>query len=378
MLAGPRRKPGRSGSIGTNVSGRCQGEPIRGLLVGPEDPKKTGWQAVKSFAGDENRGEILEIRRCSLGVATLAWPDSLTLTLHPTPPQPDGEYHPTVPVPTQPFSQIIKNYKVVFFDAYGVLKNSRGIIAGVAETLLWLTRGGHDLYVVTNDASKSPDAMTQSYIHPEYGCLLPATRIISSGLLAKDFLRSKVRSGKVAYLGKPASAFYIESAGLEPIPVGKLSPTDTVQAVVMLDDEGFDWFVDLNRTLNLIRNTNVPVVVANTDVSYPVSGNQVAVAVGGLASMIEGIVGKRFIRFGKPDTMMFSYAFACACANDSSISKSDVLMVGDTLSTDIYGANAFGIDTALVLSGNTNAESAAVQISSTSIIPTYVCDSILT
>lgn len=276
------------------------------------------------------------------------------------------------------FSEVVKRYKVVFFDAYGVLKNSRGIIPGVAETLLWLTRAGHDLYVVTNDASKSPDAMTLSYVHPEYGSLLPSSRIISSGLLAKDFLRSKVRKGSVAYLGKSTSAFYIKSAGLEAIPIGVVTPDDGVQALVLLDDEGFDWFHDLNRALNLIRGTNIPVVVANTDISYPVNGNEVAVAVGGLASMLEMIVGKRFIRFGKPDTLMFSYAFACACANDPSTSKSDVLMVGDTLTTDIYGANAFGIDTALVLSGNTSAEAVEVQISASGIIPTYVCSSILT
>jgi HAD superfamily hydrolase (TIGR01450 family) len=283
-----------------------------------------------------------------------------------------------VTLSTHAFSDIVKRYKVVFFDAYGVLKNSRGIISGVSETLLWLTRAGHDLYVVTNDASKSPDAMTQSYVHSEYGSLLSASRIISSGLLAKDFLRSKVRSGRVAYLGKPASAFYIKSAGLEAIPVGKVTAEDAVAALVMLDDEGFDWFGDLNRALNLIRNNNIPVIVANTDTSYPVSGNEIAVAVGGLASMMEMILGKRFIRFGKPDTMMFSYAFACACSNDSSVSKSDVLMVGDTLTTDIYGANAFGIDTALVLSGNTSATNAEVQISASGIVPTYVCDSILT
>lgn len=276
------------------------------------------------------------------------------------------------------FTQVVEPYKVVFFDAYGVLKNSRGVIPGVADTLLWLQRSGRDIYVVTNDASKSPDQMAQSYVHPTYGSLLSASRIISSGLLAKDFLRSKVRTGKVAYLGKPASAFYIQSAGLEAIPVARATLDDDLRAIVLLDDEGFDWFGDLNRTLNLARNLDVPVVVANSDTSYPVSGNEVAVAVGGLATMIETIVGKRFIRFGKPDTMMFSYAFGCACSNNATVSKDDVLMVGDTLHTDVYGANAFGIDTALVLSGNTRADNATVQISASGIIPTYLCDSILT
>ena len=46
--------------------------------------------------------------------------------------------------------------------------------------------------------------------------------------------------------------------------------------------------------------------------------------------------------------------------------------------TDIIGANTFGIDTALVLSGNTQSERAEVLISASGIIPTYMCQSILT
>ena len=42
--------------------------------------------------------------------------------------------------------------------------------------------------------------------------------------------------------------------------------------------------------------------------------------------------------------MMFSHAFACAHANNEQLTKSDVLMVGDTLQTDILGANTFGLD----------------------------------
>lgn len=276
------------------------------------------------------------------------------------------------------FSEIVTRYKVVFFDAFGVLKNSRGVIDGVSDVLLWLTRTGKDVYVVTNDASKSPEEMTYSYVHPEHGPLIPASRIISSGLLAKDFLRTKVKSGRVAYLGKPSSAFYIESAGLEAVPVCQCNGNDDIRAIVLLDDEGFDWYGDINRTLNLVRRRNVPIIVANSDYSYPVAGNDVAVAVGALASMVEQIVGKTFIRFGKPDTTMFSYAFACAHANDDALTKEEVVMVGDTLSTDIHGANTFGIDTVLTLSGNTQAARADVLINATGIIPTYICDSITT
>ncbi|MEN9580840.1 MAG: hypothetical protein RJA70_3849, partial [Pseudomonadota bacterium] len=239
----------------------------------------------------------------------------------------------------QSFAEVVQPYSAVFFDAYGVLKQSTGVLEGVHDALAWLVRSGKDVYVITNDASKSPAAMADALAHPTHGKLIPESKFISSGLLAKDFLRNKVRAGKVAYLGKPAAAFYIEAAGLEAIPVSKCRVEDDPKALVLLDDEGFDWFSDLNRSINLLRRVNIPAIVANADTAYPVDGVNIGVAVGSLATLIENIVGKTFIRFGKPDTMMYSHAFACAHANNPQLTKSDCLMVGDTLHTDILGAN---------------------------------------
>ena len=276
------------------------------------------------------------------------------------------------------FASLASHYRVIFFDAYGVLKNATGVLQGVPDLLSWLAQRGKDLYVITNDASKSPAAMADAYVHPQHGALIPASKNISSGLLAKDFLRTKVQRGRVAYLGKESAAFYVKAAGLEPVHISECTKADEVAAIALLDDEGFDWFRDINLTLNLMRHSRAPVVVANTDLAYPVNDREVGLAVGSLADMLERIVSKTFIRFGKPDTMMFSHAFACAHANNPDLKKSEVLMVGDTLDTDILGANTFGIDTALVLSGNTQPEQAMVMIQARGIVPTYLCESVLT
>lgn len=276
------------------------------------------------------------------------------------------------------FSEVVQSYSVIFFDAYGVLKNPGGIIRGVPEVLQGLRQAGKDYYVITNDSSRSPQKMAEVYRHERFGELIPAERNISSGLLASDYLRSTVAPGKkVAYLGSPTSAYYIEHAELEPVPVGKCV-YDEVEALVLLDDEGFDWFSDLNRTINLLRRRNVPMVVANADYAYPVSGNEVAVAVGSLANMIENVIGKEFIRFGKPDTLIYSYAMRIAQEINPGLERRSVLMVGDTLRTDVRGANKFGIDTVLVLSGNVQPERAEMLIDTYGIVPTYICDSILT
>jgi ribonucleotide monophosphatase NagD (HAD superfamily) len=116
------------------------------------------------------------------------------------------------------------------------------------------------------------------------------------------------------------------------------------------------------------------VIVANTDINYPVNQNDVSVAIGSLADMVEKIIGKSFIRFGKPDAQMFLLAYERAL-QDIDVKRNEILMVGDTLHTDIMGGNKFGLDTVLVLSGNTLPDMAMIRISSSGIIPTYICES---
>ena len=131
----------------------------------------------------------------------------------------------------------------------------------------------------------------------------------------------------------------------------------------------------MNAVINLIRNRNIPTIVANTDYLYPTAGGRVALATGGIARLVESVLGRRFLHFGKPDTQMFNYAFEDLNLSDS-FAKKDVLMVGDTLGTDIIGGNKFGIQTCLVLSGNTSAKNYNQDIVRTGIGPDFVVDSI--
>lgn len=277
---------------------------------------------------------------------------------------------------TKSFRSVVRNYKAVFFDAFGVLKNHKGLIPEIEKTFEYLEKKGIFYYVLTNDSSRSPEELAKWY--QERGLnYITTDKILSSGMLAMEFFKTKVSNGNaVAYLGTPASAHYIESVGLKTIPIKDVDLNDLehIESFAFLDDEGFNWNEDLNKTINLLRKKNMTVVVANTDINYPVSRNDISVAVGGLADMVESIVGKNFIRFGKPDAQMFLLAYE-RVLEDIQVKRKEILMVGDTLFTDIIGGNKFGLDTALVLSGNTLPEMAKIRISGSGIIPTYVCDS---
>ena len=92
-----------------------------------------------------------------------------------------------------------RNYKIIFFDAYGVIKNYKGLIPGIEKTFDWLNEQQKAYYVITNDASRSPELLAESY-HKSGLHAITADNIISSGMLAKEFLDLKVKKGLVAYL----------------------------------------------------------------------------------------------------------------------------------------------------------------------------------
>ncbi|TRX60800.1 HAD-IIA family hydrolase [Fulvivirga sp. M361] len=274
------------------------------------------------------------------------------------------------------FKMVARKYETIFFDAFGVLKNHKGLIPGIGNTFQYLNQHGIDFYVLTNDASRSPAELAASY--EDLGIYdITEEKIISSGMLAREYLKLKVKSGTVAYLGTRQSAHYIETLGLKTVSIANvdLENASDIQALVFLDDEGFDWREDLNRCINLLRQQNIPAIVCNTDYSYPESRKEVAIAIGALAHMVEDIVGKKFIKFGKPDAQIFIFAYEHAAKRGGTTDKDKILMVGDTLVMDILGGNKFGLDTALVLTGNTLTKNTEMRINSLGIIPTFVCES---
>ncbi len=277
----------------------------------------------------------------------------------------------------RPFLDIAADYPVIFFDSYGVLRNHRGLIPGAVETITQLRAVGKHIRVLTNNAARNPAAAAERLAH--YGLPgIPASEIITSGATTRHFLTQKVKAGKVAYLGTRASADYIIGAGLEAIPVAEVDfeRLEEIRAVAFLDDEGYDMNTDVNRVINLLRRCRVPVVVANTDLLYPVAADEVALATGSIAKLAEYVLGRRFVKFGKPTSQMFQMGLDSVAAQLPGVSPGDILMVGDTLHTDILGGNTFGVATVLVLSGNTRPDSAELEIESSGIIPDYICTSI--
>jgi ribonucleotide monophosphatase NagD (HAD superfamily) len=120
------------------------------------------------------------------------------------------------------FKSIIDRYNIIFFDAFGVFKTYQGLVPGIEKTFAYLEAEKKEYYIVTNDASRSPAQLAESY-HRMGLTAITSDRIVSSGMLTKEYLDLKVKDGIVAYLGTPDSAHYIDTSGLHTLPVSEVN-----------------------------------------------------------------------------------------------------------------------------------------------------------
>jgi len=128
------------------------------------------------------------------------------------------------------FKSIIDKYDIIFFDAFGVIKTYQGLVPGIEKTFKYLESKGKEYYIVTNDASRSPAQLADSYHQKGLFAITPE-RIVSSGMLTKEYLDLKVQDGIVAYLGTPESSHYIDSSGLHTMPVSEINSSNIIRLV---------------------------------------------------------------------------------------------------------------------------------------------------
>lgn len=261
--------------------------------------------------------------------------------------------------------ELVERYSALLFDAYGVLSYSVGALPGAVELIDRLNRMGKPYYVLTNDASALPESRAARY--REVGLNVDAAKIITSGSLLKGYFAEHGLSGaRCAVLGTEDSAEYVRRAGGEVVPAA-----DGFDVLVVGDQSGFAFEDGVNSVLSelfrMIDTGDVPrLVLPNPDLVYP-NDDGFGMASGSVALIIEAALRQRypergleFERLGKPNGAIFEAALRLTGTRD-------MVMFGDTLETDIRGANAFGIDSALVAGGVTPADG----LDGASDVPTY-------
>jgi HAD superfamily hydrolase (TIGR01450 family) len=275
----------------------------------------------------------------------------------------------------EPFLPLARRHRAIFFDSYGVLRAASGPLPGAREALETLAAAGIPAFVITNDASK--DVATQAA--PYEGALDPE-RIISAGLLAERHLAEHHAGAQVATLGPPGCEGVLARAGVTTLPFPDLDEAALarVDAVALLDEAGWDWLRELTRLVNLLRNRpDLPWLAPNPDLIFPTGAGDVGLAAGSLANLVAAASGRPPLRFGKPDLTPYEAGLAAARELLPDLAPHQVLMIGDTLETDIRGAQPLGLRTALITTGNTSAAQVQAEIDRTGIQPDHLLDGLV-
>lgn len=272
------------------------------------------------------------------------------------------------PIPRVSIGALIDRYDLLLFDAYGVLVHSAGALSGAQTTITRLRELGKPYAVLTNDASKLPASAAQRY--QGFGLDIPVDRIISSGLLLRGYFdKHDLHGADCIVLGTADSNRFVEQAG------GTVVPASSACDVLVVGDEnGYNFVETVDATLSTLFRTidagkPVRLVLPNPDLIFPHGEDRFGIAAGSVALIIEAALRRRypqrrdlvFDRLGKPKGDLYEAAM-------NRFGTRNAVMVGDQLETDIAGAAACGIDSALIATGVSvvnNATSAA------SIRPTY-------
>ena len=229
--------------------------------------------------------------------------------------------------------------RLVIFDLDGTLYLDGIPFQGVKELITSIRQRGIHVAFLTNNSSKSTD----SYVTKLVGMGLASHKreVITSTQAAISHILKNHPDVTFHVLGVPDVIREIENSGV------RVSRDDTViPGGVLLTYDTTLTYDKIVRTTALIRKA--PVYLAtHPDMVCPTQEGPVP-DVGTFIAMFESATGKHPRVLGKPEADMLR--FACARFG---VTTNDTLMVGDRLYTDIKAGLNAGIETMLVLSGET-------------------------
>lgn len=247
----------------------------------------------------------------------------------------------------------LSHIRALIFDMDGVLWRGDQALPGLGQLFAWLHTQSVPYVLATNNSSQHPEQyvakLARLNIHN-----VPVDRILTSGNAAARYLQTHYPAGtRVHVVGMAGLRRLITEAGLTLV-------DDDAQVVVAGIDT--DWtYAKALVAMRLLRG-GAEFIGTNGDTTFPLPDG-LAPGAGSILAMLSASSGKPPLLMGKPQPAMFE-----AALNSVGQPASAVLMVGDRLDTDIAGARALGLPTALLLTG----VSQQVDLAHTATPPDYV------
>jgi len=271
---------------------------------------------------------------------------------------------------------LLDRYDAFCFDGYGTLYNRGSFVYdGAQDWYTMLRAAGKQMRLITNAASDVDSVLAADAA--KRGFAFSEAETISSGSLLKDLCDELRGRGKmvreVYYIGRETGKHVLERCGITAVALDA-EPAEPIVAISSAKDTPESYA----QAVKILQKPGAMLLVLNSDAWAPKIPDDDGVTVrepvsGALSerlrrdSMCEtnGGAGCETFYLGKPFPAIWEKV------KRSLPEDSRVLMVGDTLGTDVLGAKVAGFDSALVVGRNVPAEELETDEKSLGIRPDW-------
>jgi NagD protein len=226
----------------------------------------------------------------------------------------------------------------------GVIYRENRLIPGAADFVQALLATGVPFLFLTNNSAPTPEDLAVRLKHMGV-----------HGLSAKHFYTSALNTADFLSENDPAcTVFAIGEGGLLSALHERKIANDAVRPRYVVIGEGTTTMERLSKAHECIER-GARLLATNPDNWCPVSSEKTRPGAGATTAFLEASTGRRAYYLGKPNGYMFQRArrkLAEVALNE----PEHVVMIGDTMETDIRGAVEAGFLSYLVLSGSTKLE----------------------
>jgi HAD superfamily hydrolase (TIGR01458 family) len=225
-----------------------------------------------------------------------------------------------------------RKFNGVLFDIDGVLEFQGKAYPGAVELLEYLRNKQIAFRIISNSTLKSRQVCTEKLNRHGFG--VTREEVIAASWATARYLKTlKPRSCWVMLKGKGLDEFK------------EFNMDDESPEYIVLGDYREEFkFENMNKAINLLLQGTQLIVMIPEKVDHSLGG--VELTVGAYGKMLEDAAGIQATYIGKPSRYMFDIAL-----DSMGIDRTEVLMVGDRVSTDILGARRAGIPSVLVKTG---------------------------
>ncbi len=266
----------------------------------------------------------------------------------------------TAPATTRPVSRVYGGY---IFDLDGTIYLGNELLPGARDLVTRLRERGRQTVFLSNNPTRDP----QMYVDKLRGLGIetPISHIINPTVTLTTWLRHQAPDAAVYVIGEEPLQRAIRAAGIR-----MTTDPSEIDIVIASYDRGFTYEKLQTAFDALWQHRRARLVTTNPDAYCPMPGGRGEPDAAAIVAAIEASTGARCeVNVGKPSPVMLE-----AVLEILGLPATDCVMVGDRVYTDIAMAVDAGIDSALVLTGESTRET--VEGLPVDRRPTYVLERI--